>query len=583
MISHEIVERVRTETDIVGLIGEYVTLKRSGRSFTGLCPFHQEKTPSFNVSPERQAYHCFGCGAGGNALTFIMNYENVTFPEAVKKLAERLGIKIEYTAEDDPTKPLSDALEIVHKLYQDTLWSQDGLEAQRYLASRGLKKETIKNFGLGLVPQDVSLLIHRAREAKLSTNTLAEAGVLGTRSGSHYPFLGGRIVFPIRTSSGKLVGFSGRIYGEDSNPAKYVNTPETRLFKKGQLLYGLSEARPYLRRDGALIVEGQMDVLRLSQDGFHNAVAPLGTAFTNDHAKLLTRYADSCILLFDGDEAGRKAALRTLGEVLASDLDTRLVLLPEGEDPASFLSGHQAGELAEIIKNAEEPVGFLYKLLAPEGTGATRRTAELMISIIRRVPDRLRRELYIDEAAKFIGVDRKIIAERISASSPDAHRVSGTRSTRNVTGMGVTGVTGGLRFSESEDVLFRMMVASSEFVRMASEHLPSSLFEEAEKRELLEKLYETAREREQFTPGDILDSLSPEMQRRVSAWSLSELRYSREEFARALAHYIFQRTRDRLRSDLKEAERAGDAERAKSLLGQLNSLVKESNKIYQGI
>lgn len=574
MIPQEVIERVRAETDIVGLIGSYIKLKRSGKSFVGLCPFHQEKTASFNVSPDRQAYYCFGCGTGGNVITFLMNYENLSFPEAVKQLGERLGIRIQYTAEDDPTKPLLDALELAHKIYKDALWSSEGLGAQRYLVSRGLKKETVRSFELGLVPRDTSLLLSRAREAKLSTQILRDAGVLGSTSGRLYPFLAGRIVFPIRWPSGKLVGFSGRVWGDDPNPAKYVNTSETRLFKKSRLLYGLNKARPYLRREGALLVEGQTDVLRLAQEGFHNVVAPLGTAFTGGQAKVLSRYTDSVTLVFDGDEAGRKAAQRALGEVLAADLDVKLLLLPEGEDPDSFLASHSSQEFNSLLEQAQEPMGFLYNLLSPSTTRARKKAAEIMLSLINRVSDSLRRELYLDEAANLLRIDRRVI-ERVLADLAKSSRSGGTVSEAD--GAGVTGT------GDPEERLLRMMIQKAEFVRLAAENLPLSLFPEGEKREFLEKLYGVAARKGQFSTGEILDLLSPEMQRRVSGWSFSDVNYSREEFARALAHYLYRRRRDALRRELTQAERSGDAERARSILVQLNELDKESNKIYQEI
>jgi len=567
VIPAEIIERVRAETDIVGLIGEYVKLKRSGRSFVGLCPFHQEKTPSFNVSPERQAYHCFGCGAGGNAITFIMSYENLSFPEAVKRLAERLGIRVEYTAADDPSKPLVEALELASKLYTETLSSKAGEAAMRYLAGRGFAKQTIEAFGLGLVPHDVSVLLARARQAKLATRTLTDAGVLASRSGRLYPFLAGRIVFPIHSASGRLVGFSGRVWGEDPSPAKYINTPETRLFKKGRLLYGLSKARAYLRREGALVVEGQMDVLKLAQAGFHNVVAPLGTAFTEEHARLLSRYADEVTLVFDGDEAGRKAAQRVLGSILAANLEARLLLLPEGEDPDSFLSTHSPEEFRALLSEAAEPVAFLYELLAPSTTAERRRAAEVMVSVIRRVPDRLRRELYLDEAAKLIDVRRGVLADMLKVK-PSA---SGAADARKVIS------------DDAEERLLRMMVQNAEFVRLAARHLDAGLFPEGAKRELLVRLYALAEEREDFALGEMLDSLPAEQRNQVSAWSFADVSYSREEFARALAHYLLGRRRRELRRLLRDAERAGDAERARGILGQLNELARESNKIYQEI
>lgn len=566
MIPREIIERVRAETDIVGLIGEYVKLKRSGRSFVGLCPFHQEKTPSFNVSPERQAYHCFGCGTGGNAVTFIMNYENVSFPEAIKRLAERLGIRIEYTADDDPTKPLVDALELSAKLYEEILWLPEGLPAQRYLAGRGLKKETVKKFGLGLVPHDASGLLSRAREARLSTDTFVDAGVFAKRAGRFAHFLAGRIVFPLRTPAGRLVGFSGRTWGDDPNLPKYVNTPETRIFKKGQILFGLPEARPFLRRDGAMVVEGQIDVLSLTQKGFHNAVAPLGTAFTSEHARVLARYAEHVTLLFDGDEPGRKAALRALAEVLAVDLDTRLLLLPEGEDPDSFLSAHSVDEFKTLLENAEEPMPFLHRLLDPCDASSRKRAAETMIAMIKKIPDRLRREIYLDEAAKLIKIDRQVLVNLLGTKKPDS-----------------TGKKPTLSIKAGVERIVQMMVQEAEFIRLAERHLPLDLLPQGELRELAEKLYKIARANESFTPAQILDELDPLMQAKVSEWSFSEVRYSKEEFARAVAHYIYRRKLQELRRELEDAERSGDEERSRNVLEKMNKLAKESKKIIAEI
>jgi DNA primase len=568
MIPQDIIERVRAETDIVGLIGEYVKLKRSGKSFVGLCPFHQEKTPSFNVSPDRQAYYCFGCGAGGNAITFLMNYENVSFPEAVKRLAERLGIRIQYTAEDDPTKPLVQALELAHKIYKDTLWSTQGTDAQHYLADRGLKKETVKEFGLGLVPQDTSPILSAAREAKLSTQVLKDAGVLSSTAGRLYPFLSGRIVFPIWSASGKLVGFSGRVWGDDPNPAKYVNTPETKLFKKSWLLYGLHKARPYLRREGALLVEGQMDVLRLAQSGFHNTVAPLGTAFTTQQAKVLSRYTDKVILVFDGDEPGQKAAVRALGEVLAVDLDARLLILPEGEDPDSYLSSYSPDDFKSLLEHAEESMPFVYNLASPSTAAQRKETAELMLSLINRVPDPLRREFYLDEAANLLKINRRVLTNLVKPPKQEAGTSRRTLAS----------------YTDPEERLLRRMVRNTELIGLAVQYLDPGLFPEGEKRDLLERLYELTGKRESFKISEILDLLPDDMRSRVLEWSfLDEHISSREEFARTLADYLFKHRYRALRRELKDAESSGDHERLRRIMAQLVELESKKDKIYQEI
>ena len=363
--SDDIVEEVRSRNDIVDVISSYVKLQRKGSSYFGLCPFHNEKSPSFSVSPTKQMYYCFGCGAGGNVFTFVMEYENYTFPEALKMLADRAGISLpeqEYSEEAKKQRDKKTAVlelnKTAAKYFYCMLRSPQGARAMQYLKDRGLSDDTIKRFGLGYAGSYSDALYRYLKKQGTSDQLLKESGLMqvNEKQGMYDKFWN-RVMFPIMDVNHKVIGFGGRVMG-DGKP-KYLNSPETIIFDKSRNLYGLNFARTSKKRY-LLVCEGYMDVISMHQAGFTNAVASLGTALTSQHASLLKRYTDEVILTYDSDEAGIRAALRAIPLLKTAGISTRVLHMEPYKDPDEFIKALGTEAFQERIDQAEN--SFLFEL-----------------------------------------------------------------------------------------------------------------------------------------------------------------------------------------------------------------------------
>lgn len=358
-IADETVERVRALTDIVALVGEVVSLRASGRNHMGLCPFHQERTPSFSVSPERGIYHCFGCGKGGDVFAFIMETQGVGFVDALRLLAERAGVPIAETKSDGRVEALYRLNAFAARTYQEILLRLPaGANARRYARGRGYTGEDIKRFGLGAAPEAWSMLGDLAAKEGFEPGILRDSGLVIDRreSSGYYDRFRNRLMFPIHALTGRVVAFGGRRLGNDEGP-KYINSPETPVYRKGEHLFGLYAARDAIREHrSAVVVEGYTDCLAMQRAGVKTAVAALGTAFTNRQGELLRRYADEVILIFDADAAGRSAARKSMGILLDCGLSVRSAALPAGEDPDSLLKAKGPEALNESVAAHEDAV-----------------------------------------------------------------------------------------------------------------------------------------------------------------------------------------------------------------------------------
>jgi DNA primase len=407
------IDELLARTDIVEVVGSRVQLKKAGREWKAPCPFHNEKTPSFWVSPDKQFYHCFGCGAHGTALGFLMEHDKLPFPDAVEELASRLGLEV--PREDDgrgtrerPGEDLYSLLGQVTQFYRDAL--KDSARARDYLAKRGLTTESCVQFAIGYAPDAWDAVLRRFGGSPEKLRRLADVGLVIERSGGaeagHYDRFRDRLMFPIRDIRGRTVGFGGRIIGEGE--PKYLNSPETPLFHKGRELYGLYEARQALRQvDRLLVVEGYVDVVRLAQAGIHYAVATLGTATTPEHLNRLFRVTSEVVFCFDGDRAGRTAAWRALENALGHARDgrqLRFLFLPEGQDPDSLVGeeGRSAFEarLADAVPLSEFLVGQLAGQVDLASVDGRARLAELARPLVQRVPEGIYRELLLDRLAE---------------------------------------------------------------------------------------------------------------------------------------------------------------------------------------
>lgn len=361
--SSEVIEEVVSRNDIVDVISGYIKLKKSGSSYVGLCPFHNEKSPSFSVSGTKQMYHCFGCGVGGNVITFVMEYENYTFPEAVKMLADRAGIALpvmEYSGEDRRERDIKTKLLEINKIaatfYYHQLKSPAGQSGLDYLKKRQLSDKTINTFGLGYAPQLTGDLYRMLKEKGYDDELLKESGLFTYEKGIREKFWN-RVIFPIMDINNKVIGFGGRVMG-DGKP-KYLNSPETKLFDKSKNLYGLNVARSS-RKNNLIICEGYMDVISMHQAGFNQAVASLGTALTHGHARLMKRYTDNVLITYDSDEAGVKAALRAIPILKEAGLSTKVINMRPYKDPDEFIKALGTEAFQERIDKAEN--SFMYEI-----------------------------------------------------------------------------------------------------------------------------------------------------------------------------------------------------------------------------
>lgn len=453
MIPDDQVEEVRARADIVDVIGEFVQLKKAGREFKANCPFHEERTPSFFVIPEKGFYNCFGCGESGDVFSFLMKKNGMDFVEAVRHVAARSGIEIREVTrdreEDDLLRPLYEANALAERWFQEQLADPvAGQAARDYLDRRGVDAETRERFGLGFAPDEWRGLRDAAAHHGVGDETLLEVGLLTTSEKSPEPYdrFRGRIVFPIHALGGRVVGFGGRILG-DGQP-KYLNSPETPLYHKGRILYGLDRSRHAIRRaDAVLVVEGYMDLVSLAAAGFDHVVAPLGTALTEEQARLLKRYTSRVLLLFDSDSAGLRATFKAADVLLAAGLHPLVVSFPPGEDPDTLVRSEGPEGLQNYLNGAVDVLDRKLQLLDDRDYFSSidrRRSAvDKLLPTLRAVADPALRDIYVDRVAGRTGVRRETLEAELdrapttpapqSQRSPEHHtrprptRVRGTR------------------------------------------------------------------------------------------------------------------------------------------------------------
>lgn len=436
-IPQRFIDDLLGRVDVVEVVGERVQLKKAGRNFSGLCPFHQEKTPSFTVSADKQFYHCFGCGAHGNALRFLMEYDKLPFPEAVEQLAGRLGLDVPREGADDPRaqqrekkrKEGVNLLEVAASFYRERLKMQEGQSAQRYLQGRGLSPEVIDTYGIGYAPGGWEALKQHLSAKGIGEPVQVEYGLLIHRedTGRTYDRFRDRVMFPIRDLRGRTLGFGGRVMGDEQ--PKYLNSPETPVFHKGRELYGLYEARQASSKlEQLVMVEGYMDVVALAQFGIHNAVATLGTATTEDHLSRLFRLVSRVVFCFDGDRAGRQAASRALETALPQMIDgreARFLFLPEGDDPDSLVRREGREAFEDRVTCAMPLSEFLFEQAAQgrdlNTVEGRERFASQVLEALNKVPDGMLKSLLLESLAKRSGLAQSqlqaLLDKRTAAAS----------------------------------------------------------------------------------------------------------------------------------------------------------------------
>jgi DNA primase len=512
MIPDDVVEEVRAAADIVDVIGEFVPLKKAGREFKANCPFHEERTPSFFVVPAKAMYHCFGCGEHGDVFTFVRKRLGLDFVEAVKHVAQRTGIpvrEIRSGRSDDPLRPLREAMAFARDFFLDRLWSWKGGEpARRYLEARGIRRETAERFGLGFSPPEWRALREAAGKHGLEDELLEEVGLLvrGEKRDAPYDRFRGRLMFPIEDVAGRVVAFGGRVMPgvtAGGGKGKYVNSPETPLYHKGRILYGLSWAKNAIRREqSVLVVEGYMDVVSVASAGVENVVAASGTSLTEEQAELLKRYSKQVYLLFDSDRAGLRATFRAGDTLLAEGLHPSVVTLPPSEDPDSVVREQGAEGLRAYVGDAVDILDRKLQILEEHdyfsSIERTRNAVDRLLPTVRAARDPTLRDIYVAKVADKTRVRREtleaeLLREVATRRSPHPGPTprSRDRSSYRLPKMG------------AERTVLLLLIRRREWVERAAEHVGPEDFHDGSYRAIFEAM---VHDPELTRPPEAMDS-----------------------------------------------------------------------------
>ncbi|MCZ6645045.1 MAG: DNA primase [SAR324 cluster bacterium] len=482
-ISRETVAEVKRRADIVQIIGEKVSLTPSGSNFKGLCPFHSEKTPSFMVNPQRGMYHCFGCGEGGSVVDFLMAHERMSFPEAIGALAQRTGMKIETGGRRPPGERALSVLEDARSYYHDLLMNRpEGEAARMYLRGRSLEEDAWSAFGLGFARDGWQGLVDHLSPKGFSLDDQLQSGLVRKgKSGNPYDMLRKRVVFPIREARGGCIAFGGRAISDQDSP-KYLNTPETRLYKKGRVLYGLAEGMEAMRTSHrAVLVEGYLDVIRMHMHGIPEAVATCGTALTADHLEVLERYVRQVVLVFDGDQAGSKAAMRSAPLFFNRGLEARVATLPDGLDPDDFLLRYGQEALAERLSAAVPILEYLvWNTLQTHGNspaGKERAMREL-VPLLAGIRGEAARDMTLRYLADLLGVRADAIARMIRPADKAQGQTPSVAVTADLTSRDV----------RHQQMALAILMHQPGLTAMAKELLRPEELADADLRRLLERL-----------------------------------------------------------------------------------------------
>ncbi len=591
-IPDEKVIEIRNRADIVEIVSDSVRLKRTGKNYLGLCPFHTEKTPSFTVSPDKQIFHCFGCGEGGDAFSFLMKQMGLSFPEAMRLIARRYGIEIpqramtpEQQKNIDRRQRLLAANQKAKEYYQQTLKNTAaGQQAQTYLKKRGVTSETIDNFALGLAPDGWQGVNDHLKAAGFSADEGQAAGLIvsNRRETGYYDRFRNRVVFPIFDLGERVVGFGGRVMG-DGEP-KYLNSPESPIYNKRRILYGLNRSRQACRRTGIIhIVEGYFDLLTLYQNGIENVAATLGTALTDEHIRLIKGHAEQTILIFDADEAGVKAALRSCNLFLAAGIEARVLVLPDGHDPDSFVRQSGAAAFEKATKNAPGIIGFIIdsaiNRIGLSVEGRIRIISELQ-PVLTTIVDPVARSLYIRELADRIGVEEKAIREKMRQTAP-GNRHPDMLSKGNPVSKKRNDAFTGPAF-KLERLIVAMLLQYPKMIPQIEESGIVAQFTDPRLQTIGRQIIENKEIAETGIPELIEMTKDPDLKRIITSLAMGDGdKWSEKDCLRTINQYkkrISDGGRHQLMAKIKIAEAAGDHETVARLSRQLLLDIKDNTR-----
>jgi DNA primase len=593
--SQTTLEQIRAASDIVEVVGSYIPLKRAGGNFVALCPFHREKSPSFNVNPHLQIFHCFGCHKGGDVFTFVKEYESVDFPEAVRRLAERARIPLEYElgAAEQQSRGLKEKLLEVHEQitqrWQNALANEaSGQIARDYLARRGVSGEAIQIFRLGYAPDAWDDTVNWARSKGFESDLMEKAGLIlhKEETDRNYDRFRGRLMFPICDEQGRVVGFSGRVLAGDEKTAKYVNSPETAIFTKSKIFFGLDKSkRALLDSQSAIVCEGQLDLIACFMAGVQNVVAPQGTAFTGDHARILKRYVEEVVLCFDSDVAGQNATVRSLDHLLASELAVRVAVIPAPDDPDSFIKTRGGEEFKKLIANAAGFYDYYLERLCRENDVTTDRGRLGVLRDMAEAVTKSRNGVLIDKYAQKTALRLGVTPDAVRLEFKKTSVVKPIRSApAEDTQPEPEAVVA--RPSASEVWLLKVLLMHQDVAGWAVSHLNPAWIEHPLVKQAVTQLLQIHREQSwQSLAAFLADCPNPQLQQLITEVSTTDKPVPNPEIqlkdiATRLRNQFITRQIARIVQQL--ADPALDDEQRVSLLHQLQDLRGQKTRLLEG-
>jgi len=569
-IPEDKIEEVRQAASIVDVISTYVTLKRRGRNFMGLCPFHSEKTPSFSVSPDKQIFHCFGCGKGGNVFSFLMEYEKVSFPEAISLLADRYGITLpRYEREEDQkTERLLFANQVAADFYQSILKRpQYKNKIGPYLyEKRGLKPEIVEKFKIGLAPDSWDELINHAAKKDITPQELADAGlaIKSDKGKGYYDRFRLRLMIPIYNLGGKVVAFGGRALRKGER-AKYMNSPETPVYNKSNILYGLNFAREAIRDAATVfIVEGYFDYLALYQAGIENVVAVSGTAFTSQQARLLARFAQKAFLFFDADSAGRSAALRSVEHFFNHGIEPLILTAPAGHDPDTLIREKGPEAISELSEKALPYLAFRFEKADYKALSLREKEQAVreIKSLAMKIEDPLRRDIFLSSASEILKIPETTLRDDKIRVKGEDEIIERKRS---------------LQVIESE--FLSLFMAEPALIATVEKEIAPEDFSRAEHKALYKRMIDHYRKERKIDPDRLLAEIDNDTEKSALTlistldWGELDLPVVVLEYKTVLLNQKRQARLDRLQNELKAAEKEGDNDRAEKLIREIKYLL----------
>ncbi len=551
MIEKEKIEEIKKQADIVGLISQYIQLKKVGKNFRALCPFHSEKEPSFYVSPDKGIFYCFGCKKGGNAINFLMEYEKLDFPTAVKKLAKSLGIEID-TTRGLKYKELYEVNELACQFYVLCLSKEIGKRGRSYLRERKINLNKLADFRLGYAPSSGGLVTFM-RQKGVSLESLDKVGLISRAASGrnvNREIFRDRLIFPIFNVSGRIIGFGGRSIDDYAKP-KYLNSPETPIFKKGEILYGLFQSKDNLRVKGeSLLVEGYFDLLSLYQKGVKNVCAPLGTSLTEHQAVLMSRFSKKVNILFDGDLSGIKAALRAIGILINAQVDVFVTSLPNNTDPDTFVNQSGVDELKKTIDEAQDFFHFYKKVVRADTVEQEIALIKDLIEIISNIHDPIRFDRYLKYASRVFDLPVDTIKRSMSKKEETKEK---PMSPRKIT---------------QEERLMAMILNAQEHFSLVKEVLRPRDFAE----DGLRRLYKMLLKNENFDIYDLSDMIDESLREKLLSIIMKEETISKESFLEAVQRYKGYLEEKKIKVKISEAQARGDEKARTKYYKELNML-----------